>query len=478
MTDNIDELKSKMSQYEAQLNYPDALRVLSELLKAGCQDADVMYSGARYSFEMRNYELADRFLENALSIEPSHTDARLLKGRILLTHNATLDALAVFDSILTHCQPDDAQKQELRQALAVFIKYNADVLRNHFPALFKFMSSETPSQSVKVQAKGHLKIGLYLMWSKGSLTRKQGNVLGDELIAESLCRVLRQMPAVAEAELYAQNYLPKEKLDIMIYFNITPPVPDWADKHVLYMQNGYTKNCLSSSGSLNMMKYFHTLGYDAYMFISKGLLELHRQSNPKPALFLPFGADTSVFYPRARDDRFKCEVAYIGNDIKGKERTTDFILPALDFDFALYGNWQIPFTNEVWKNYPYQLYFAQKSRGKIPQEDVPTLYSTAQINLNCTLQDCIDWDVITLRTFEILACKGFVISDGSPAVIKELSDCVVFTEGGYDLQEKIRYYLAHPEERAAYAERGYNYVLKHATVEARASKLMEFLLTI
>lgn len=159
-------------------------------------------------------------------------------------------------------------------------------------------------------------------------------------------------------------------------------------------------------------------------------------------------------------------------------RTNRFLRPALEFDFALYGNWFLPNPCEVWKNEPYQLYFAQISRGKIPQEDVPALYSTTQINLNCTAQGIIDWDSVTLRTYEVLACKGFIISDGSPAMIEELSDYVVFTDGYCDLRDKIRYYLKHPEERTPYVEKGYNYVRKHATIEARAAELMQFLSTL
>ena len=152
-----------------------------------------------------------------------------------------------------------------------------------------------------------------------------------------------------------------------------------------------------------------------------------------------------------------------------------FLYPAIDFDFALYGRWSLLQPAEVWKNERYQLKFAQKCRGKIPQEYVPVLYSTASINLNVTIQDLIDWDTVTLRSWEVLACKGFLISDGSPNSVKRLSDYIVFTDGGYDLHKKIKYYLAHPEERADYAERGYKYVLEHETIEARTKELVDFL---
>ncbi|MBO4401968.1 MAG: glycosyltransferase [Selenomonadaceae bacterium] len=319
-----------------------------------------------------------------------------------------------------------------------------------------------------VETSGHsLKIGFYMKYAKHSLTSR-GNVLGEEIYAETMCRLLKNSGFAGQAELYAPNYLPKSRQDIMIYLSDTPLVPEWADKHILYLQNGY-------ADSKKQLEKLYSFGYDAYMFISDKLLDIHRGRSLKPGLFLPFGVDTSVFYPREHDERLKCDVAYVGNDIKGKERTLKFLYPAINFDFALYGRWSLIYPNEVWKNERYQLKFAQKCRGKIPQEYVPVLYSTASINLNCTIQDLIDWDTITLRSWEVLACKGFLISDGSPHSVKNLSDYIVFTDGGYDLHKKIKYYLAHPEERKAYAERGYKYVLEHETIEARMKELIDFL---
>lgn len=470
LMEQIDALKSKMARYEAELDYPKALEIVSELLDLGCSEASVICTGARYCYEMRNYRLAMSLVENALSIEPNYVDALILKGRILLVSNNMDSAMAVFNSAVTDCSLNESQRRELQEIISVFAKYATDTLREHFPDLFKFVSSKS---CVSCQSKP-LTVGFYMQWDKNSSNsnKYKFTVFGDELYANAMCRVLRKIPQIAKAELYAPNYLPTEKLDVMIYLNDTPLNPDWAKKHVLYLQNGY------SAGSQETLKRLYSYGYNGYMFIANGLLDIHRRESQRPGLFLPFGVDTDLFYPRPYDERFKCEVAYVGNDIKGLERTRKFLCPALNFDFALYGSWQVWNKIEIWENDPYQLQFAQISRGKIPQEDVPALYSTAQININCTLQDCIDWDVITLRTFEVLACKGFLISDGSSTTIKELSDCVVFTDGELDMYSKIKYYLAHPEERRAYAERGYDYVLKHATIEARAKELVEFLLSI
>jgi spore maturation protein CgeB len=233
---------------------------------------------------------------------------------------------------------------------------------------------------------------------------------------------------------------------------------------------------LFRSGSDEALARLQTAGFDGYAFISKKLLEIH-ESNGFRGIWLPFGVDTDMFQPALTGEKYSCEVAYIGNDIKGPERTALYIEPATRFDFALYGNWDINWISNIkfWKVLPYQRKFARLTRGRIPQEDVPLLYSRAKININCTAQDCVDWDVITLRTFEVLACRGFLISDRVPSAETELQDAIVFTDGGKDLEEKIRYYLARPDERANMAEKGYEYVRKNATSVRRMTTFLSYL---
>ncbi|MDR1874834.1 MAG: glycosyltransferase [Synergistaceae bacterium] len=238
------------------------------------------------------------------------------------------------------------------------------------------------------------------------------------------------------------------------------------------------------SGVDNFLRNFYLHNYDGYVFFAKPLLEAHKQ-NGREGIYLPFGVDTAVFSPREKMDRYACEVSYVGNDIKGTERTMRYLYPAVEFDFALYGNWDwvTPrYRFRIWKNRalresfpPYKEIFRDISRGKIPQEDVPALYSSSGVNLNCTLQSCVDWDVITLRTYEVLACKGFLITDKVPSAESTLKDKVVFTDGDADLTEKIKYYLTHDEERLAIAERGYNHVIAYESIESRAKTLMQYL---
>jgi spore maturation protein CgeB len=245
---------------------------------------------------------------------------------------------------------------------------------------------------------------------------------------------------------------------------------------VIYLQNGYT------SGGDAVLRHLTGIGYDGFVLYSNKLLEIHKRSGGQ-GIYLPFGVDTELFYPRPVDPAYMFDCAYIGNDIKGKDRTELFIMPAVHYNFGLFGNWCLPGIKYRIKQAiglvkpleTYQICLGKVAQGKIPQEDVPKLYSSAKINLNCTIQDCVDMDVITLRTFEILACKGFLITDKVPAAEKLLQGCVVFTDGGKDLDDKIKYYLVHPEERMEIAERGYQYAIKYATIKARVNELYAYL---
>jgi len=322
-----------------------------------------------------------------------------------------------------------------------------------------------------------MEVGFYLKWPKGHSGTQGCNVIGDELYAESMCQSLLKSENVDSAEIYAPNYPPKEKVDLIIYLNDTIPDKKWAKKHLLYMQNAY------GEGSDRALEKFHDADYDGYAFISNRLLEIHKKEGFS-GIFLPFGVNTDLFYPRKKDDRYSFDIAYIGNDIKGEARTKRYLLPAAKFRFGLFGNWLYPGPSKkqrvfFWKHYDpipeYKKIFYRLSKGKIAQEDVPLLYSSAKINLNCTHQDCVDWDVITLRTFEVLACRGFLITDKVPIAEKTMQGCMVFTDGDNDLTEKIKYYSEHENERKRIAKSGYEYTLHNATLDLRMKELLAYI---
>lgn len=303
-----------------------------------------------------------------------------------------------------------------------------------------------------------MKIGFFTKFVPTLLNQ----VVGEELYAQSLCRELMQIKGVTSAQVFTPGTPLTEKMDIMIHLNDTPPNP-YADKHVLYMQNFYP------SGSENALKALQQLRYDGFAFFSLRLLKLHEQLG-YTGVFLPLAADTGIFHPTPGNPEHQFDVVFVGNDIKGQEETMQYILPAICFNFGLFGNWDQP-----WHSRPYKHALRKLSRGPVSREQAASLFSNSKIALNFTDTDSIIWDAMNLRFYEVLACKGFLISDRVPSAEQHLKDCVVFTDGGYDLFDKIAYYLARPEERMQIAERGYQYVTNNATVQLRAAELYKYL---
>lgn len=322
-----------------------------------------------------------------------------------------------------------------------------------------------------------MNIGFFIKWDKFSLSRSGGNVIGDELLGESLSKSIREIFPSIDAQVYAPNFQPSKVLDIAIYLNEGITKTAKAKKHLFYLQNGFPdKNYKFPTHTINS-------NYDGLICFSHLMLKKIQSALSIPSCYLPFGVDVDFFKPQDYDpklDFLHFDVSYIGNDIKGEEATMRYLYPAIDFNFGLFGNWKIQRSKlRFWRNFkklpPYKKVFEQISRGKIPQEQVPYLYTHSKINLNFTLQSCIDWDVITLRTFEVLACQGFLISDKVPLAEKEMKDCMIFTDGNQDLKDKIAYFLKNSQERKEIAQSGYTYVKQHSSIQEKAKELIEFL---
>lgn len=141
--------------------------------------------------------------------------------------------------------------------------------------------------------------------------------------------------------------------------------------------------------------------------------------------------------------------------------------------------------------------------GRLPQAEFTRLFSRSKINLNIisprslweknsfgrlfirrsinrfvldfhirdNIRSWLDQRILQIkgRPFEIAACGGFCISgyaDDFESYYKENEE-MVFYRSPADLIEKIRYYLAHPEERERIAKAGYERTLREHTAEKR-----------
>ena len=279
-------------------------------------------------------------------------------------------------------------------------------------------------------------------------TNDGANVQGDELVARSWGKYLQRDNRVSSVEIngYKNNY------DISISFSPLINSPMTGLK-ILYLQNVFPKPAWP--GTVEM---YHQIKnrYDAFIFPSEGLMKECGEG-----LVCQFAVDPELFYPKEIDSNLAHNLCFVGNNIRDKATSEKYLFCTKDKGLVIYGNpagWNSEFC-----------------RGKISLNDEPTLYSSAKICLNAHLSEHLEYGSYNFRIFNILACKGFIISDKSKLLEDEFKDCMVFTEGNEDLVSKTEFYLNNPNETIKYREHGYNYVLSKHTFKHRISDLLNWL---
>jgi len=170
-------------------------------------------------------------------------------------------------------------------------------------------------------------------------------------------------------------------------------------------------------------------------------------------VFLPHGYDPEVHKPLPLTDRdraqYGCDVSLIANWSITKEAALNELIAVYpEVDLRIWGrNWSHCKSAAIMK---YVRSWAPTGH------QYSRMVQAARINLGMMGVTPAARDETTTRTYEIPACGGFMLHERTG----EIHD--LFEEGrevecfasGQELAEKIRYYLAHPEQRAAIAAAG------------------------
>lgn len=274
------------------------------------------------------------------------------------------------------------------------------------------------------------------------------NVQGDELVARSWVKYLSKDHRVSNADLngFRNDY------DVTISFSplINHPM---AGYKVMYLQNVFPKPAWPGTVEVyNLIKN----KYDNFIYPSNGLKEKCGEG-----LVCQFAVDPDLYYPQHEDPNLGHNLCFVGNNIRDKNTSYRYLLCASEKGLVIYGNpsgWNSPLC-----------------KGKISVENEAKLYSSAKICLNAHLDEHLEYGSYNFRLFNILACKGFVISDKSAMLEQEFNHCIEFTEGNDDLLSKVDYYLNNPNETIKFREYGYNHILSKHTFQHRISDLLNWL---
>lgn len=179
-------------------------------------------------------------------------------------------------------------------------------------------------------------------------------------------------------------------------------------------------------------------------------------------------ADTFAYLAGTPRPELKCDVAFVGGYWGYKARNLDrYILPlchpSTGLDVKIFGN-------QPWPVHQYL--------GPVEDETVKDLFASAVVCPNVSephsTDDGLGWDVIE-RPFKVLSSGGFCISDCCPEAEAIFGDDLLFVRTPAEMEELIRYYVRHPEEREKHMASGRRRVLLEHTYFDRVAEMFEHL---
>jgi spore maturation protein CgeB len=213
--------------------------------------------------------------------------------------------------------------------------------------------------------------------------------------------------------------------------------------------------------------------YDIFAVIQKDpfLEELGRIGQRNP-LYLPLAAHPSFHRPLelnpVESRMYGSDLSFLGAGYPNRRTAFQHYL---SYDFKIWGS--------DWDGDVVLQPLVQKNGTRIESDDAVKIFNAAKINLNLHSSikgggEIAKGDFVNPRTFEIACCGGFQLVD-QRSLMPELftgEELALFSSLG-EMQEKIDHYLSRPEERARYAQKGRERVLKEHTYAARMHTLIE-----
>lgn len=192
--------------------------------------------------------------------------------------------------------------------------------------------------------------------------------------------------------------------------------------------------------------------YDAYFTPKKFLIEEIKEHGRKAVFYLPCGYDPEIHYPiEVKDSKereyYGSDVAFIGTYDEEREWWLNQIK---DYNLKIWGN-------DWWKaNKELQ----KKWMGKAAYgEEFAKICNSSKIVLNIIRKQ--DATSHNMKTFEIPACKGFVLSNYSQEAVEFFPENIaaIYFKNVQELKEKIDFYLNNELKRYEIIENSYNILI-------------------
>ncbi len=213
--------------------------------------------------------------------------------------------------------------------------------------------------------------------------------------------------------------------------------------------------------------------YDFFAVIQKEpFLDQLREMGVENALYLPLAALPSFHEPQTlspvEQRKFGSDVSFVG---AGYPNRRVAFRRLMGLDFKIWGS--------DWEGEGVLRKHIQLDGARVSSQEMVKIFNAARINLNLHSSVQADeavtqGDFVNPRTFELAACGAFQLVDRR-GLMPELfgpDELAVFSAMD-DLLERIEYFLARPEEREQWAQRGRARVMAEHTYAHRMATLIE-----
>lgn len=194
--------------------------------------------------------------------------------------------------------------------------------------------------------------------------------------------------------------------------------------------------------------------YDLFCAHTRAGIEHLERLGCRGALYVPLAADPELHYPMtlSEEDKrtFGCDVVYAGN---WRPEHEELFSHLEGFDLAIWGSIR-------WRNAKPGSFVRSRWRGREAfGKDFAKAHLGAKVCLNPV--DPLNFPGHNQRFFELPACRVFSLvsrTEDTTSILREGETVATFATPA-ELVEKVRHYLAHPEERERIATAAYEAVI-------------------
>jgi len=216
--------------------------------------------------------------------------------------------------------------------------------------------------------------------------------------------------------------------------------------------------------------------YDFFFTIQKGeFLDKLGDLGVRNHKYIPTGCDPEVHrkleLTAEEKDRYGSDISFAGAGYYNRQQMFEGLL---DYDFKIWGT--------HWEGSQALRPIVQNDGAPFSTEEMVKIINASKISLNLhssAQHEATDpeGDFVNPRLFEVASCGGFQLVDEREELhsfFEPESEIVTFRNLA-ELREKIDYYLAHEEERAAIAERAQARALREHTYRHRMAEMLDFI---